>query len=352
MKSIEEVLSQYTEPGFLFQKLEGNRVRCYACGHRCRIPEGRSGVCRVRFNRKGVLKVPFGYVAGMQLDPIEKKPFFHVRPGSSALSFGMLGCSYHCGFCQNWISSQVLRDPESVPYISPIAHGELVQAARSEGAETIVSTYNEPLITSEWAVAVFKEAKASGLLTGFVSNGNGTPEVLDYLHPWVDMFNVDLKSFNDRRYRQLGGRLQPVLDTIRGLYERGIWVEVVTLLVPGFNDSKEEIRDLTGFIKSVSPEIPWHVTAFHKNYKMTDPRNTTPDDLLHAVEIGKKQGLHYVYTGNLPGNTGDLENTRCPNCNELLVERIGYRILDCNLTAQGQCPSCKTEIPGEWAPGK
>ena len=352
MKSIEEVLSQYTEPGILFQKLEGNRVRCYACGHRCRIPEGRSGVCRVRFNRKGVLKVPFGYVAGMQLDPIEKKPFFHVRPGSSALSFGMLGCSYHCGFCQNWISSQVLRDPESVPYISPIAHGELVQAARSEGAETIVSTYNEPLITSEWAVAVFKEAKASGLLTGFVSNGNGTPEVLDYLHPWVDMFNVDLKSFNDRRYRQLGGRLQPVLDTIRGLYERGIWVEVVTLLVPGFNDSKEEIRDLTGFIKSVSPEIPWHVTAFHKNYKMTDPRNTTPDDLLHAVEIGKKQGLHYVYTGNLPGNTGDLENTRCPNCNELLVERIGYRILDCNLTAQGQCPSCKTEIPGEWAPGK
>ena len=352
MKSIEEVLSQYTEPGFLFQKLEGNRVRCYACGHRCRIPEGRSGVCRVRFNRKGVLKVPFGYVAGMQLDPIEKKPFFHVRPGASALSFGMLGCSYHCGFCQNWISSQVLRDPESVPYISPIAHGELVQAARSEGAETIVSTYNEPLITSEWAVAVFKEAKASGLLTGFVSNGNGTPEVLDYLHPWVDMFNVDLKSFNDRRYRQLGGRLQPVLDTIRGLYERGIWVEVVTLLVPGFNDSKEEIRDLTGFIKSVSPEIPWHVTAFHKNYKMTDPRNTTPDDLLHAVEIGKKQGLHYVYTGNLPGNTGDLENTRCPNCNELLVERIGYRILDCNLTAQGQCPSCKTEIPGEWAPGK
>jgi pyruvate formate lyase activating enzyme len=352
MKSIEEVLSQYTEPGFVFQTLEGNRVRCYACGHRCRIPEGRSGVCRVRFNRKGVLKVPFGYVAGMQLDPIEKKPFFHVRPGSSALSFGMLGCSYHCGFCQNWISSQVLRDPESVPYISPIAHGELVQAARSEGAETIVSTYNEPLITSEWAVAVFKEAKASGLLTGFVSNGNGTPEVLDYLHPWVDMFNVDLKSFNDRRYRQLGGRLQPVLDTIRGLYERGIWVEVVTLLVPGFNDSKEEIRDLTGFIKSVSPEIPWHVTAFHKNYKMTDPRNTTPDDLLHAVEIGKKQGLHYVYTGNLPGNTGDLENTRCPNCNELLVERIGYRILDCNLTAQGQCPSCKTEIPGEWAPGK
>ena len=352
MKSIEEVLSQYTEPGILFQKLEENRVRCYACGHRCRIPEGRSGVCRVRFNRKGVLKVPFGYVAGMQLDPIEKKPFFHVRPGSSALSFGMLGCSYHCGFCQNWISSQVLRDPEAVPYISPIAHGELVQAARSEGAETIVSTYNEPLITSEWAVAVFQEAKASGLLTGFVSNGNGTPEVLDYLHPWVDMFNVDLKSFNDRRYRQLGGRLQPVLDTIRGLYERGIWVEVVTLLVPGFNDSKEEIRDLTGFIKSVSPEIPWHVTAFHKNYKMTDPRNTTPDDLLHAVEIGKKQGLHYVYTGNLPGNTGDLENTRCPNCNELLVERIGYRILDCNLTAQGQCPSCKTEIPGEWAPGK
>jgi pyruvate formate lyase activating enzyme len=350
MKSIEEILSQYTEPGILFRKLKENRVRCHACGHCCRIPEGRSGVCKVRYNRKGVLKVPFGYVAGMQLDPIEKKPFFHVRPGSSALSFGMLGCSYHCGFCQNWISSQVLRDPESVPYISTITPGELVQAALSEGAEIIVSTYNEPLITSEWAVAVFKEAKDSGLLTAFVSNGNGTPEVLEYLSPWVDLFNVDLKSFSDRQYRQLGGRLQPVLDTIRGLYDRGIWVEVVTLLVPGFNDSAEEIRDLTGFIKSVSPNIPWHVTAFHKNYKMTDPRNTTPEDLLHAVEIGKKQGLHYIYTGNLPGNTGDLENTRCPNCNEILVERIGYRILVCNLTAEGQCPSCKTEIPGEWAP--
>jgi len=349
MESIEETLSLYTEPGDLFRKLEENRVLCLSCGHRCRIPEGKQGVCKVRFNRKGVLKVPYGYVAGMQCDPVEKKPFFHVRPGAVALSFGMLGCNYHCGFCQNWNSSQILRDPESVPYLSKITAGEIIQTARLEGAEIIVSTYNEPLITCEWAVAVFKEAKAAGLMTAFVSNGNGTPEVLEYVGSWLDSCNVDLKSFNDRSYRQLGGRLQPVLDTIRGLYEMGIWVEVVTLLVPGFNDSIEEMYELTGFIHSVSPEIPWHITAFHKNYKMTDCRNTTPDDLLRAVEIGKKQGLQFIYTGNLPGNTGDQENTRCPNCNELLVERIGYRILNTSLTAEGKCPSCGNGIPGRWS---
>jgi len=349
MKSIEETLAQHTLSGDLFQKLDDGRIVCFACGHRCRIPEGRSGVCKVRFNREGVLKVPFGYVAGVQCDPIEKKPFFHVRPGALALSFGMLGCNYHCGFCQNWISSQVLRDPESSPFFSTITAGELIQAARSEDAEIVVSTYNEPLITCEWAVAVFKEAKAAGLMTAFVSNGNGTPEALEYVRPWVDLFKVDLKSFNDRQYRRLGGRLQPVLDTIRELYTMGIWIEIVTLLIPGFNDSTEEIHELTGFIKSVSPHIPWHVTAFHKNYKMTEQDNTKPENLLHAVEIGKKQGLQYIYTGNLPGNTGDFENTRCPKCRELLVERIGYRIFGANLTSEGECPSCKNRIPGRWA---
>jgi pyruvate formate lyase activating enzyme len=348
MAKLAEILAKYTAPGDLYKKLEGNRVCCVACGHRCPIADRASGACKVRFNQDGVLRVPFGYVAGAQCDPVEKKPFFHVRPGTWAYSFGMLGCDLHCGYCQNWLTSQVLRDPESVAPISQVTPGELIKIACAQRAEIVVSTYNEPLITSEWAVSVFKEAKAAGLMTGYVSNGNGTPEVLEYLHPWLDLCKVDLKSFSDHNYRQLGGHLQPVLDTIRRLYDMGIWMEIVTLLVPGFNNSQEEITKLTEFICSISADIPWHVTAFHKNYKMTDPENTASEDLLQAAGIGKKNGLHYVYAGNLPGETMDLENTFCPNCRKVLVERHGFRILRYSLTAEGCCPSCKIKIPGRW----
>jgi pyruvate formate lyase activating enzyme len=192
----------------------------------------------------------------------------------------------------------------------------------------MVSTYNEPLITSEWAVAIFKEAKAAGLATAFVSNGNGTPQVLEYLRPWVDLYKVDLKSFDEQHYHQLGGRLQPILETIRRLYAMGFWLEIVTLVIPGFNDSDQELTGLAEFLVSVSPNIPWHVTAFHKDYKMTDPDDTGPETLTRAAQIGRKAGLRYIYAGNLPGETGDLENTRCPDCQELLVERSGYLITD------------------------
>jgi pyruvate formate lyase activating enzyme len=227
---------------------------------------------------------------------------------------------------------------------------EIVHDALDQGAKVVVSTYNEPLITSEWAVAVFKEARAAGLKTGFVSNGNGTPQVLEYLRPWVDLYKVDLKSFDDRHYRQLGGRLEPILQTIRRLHDMGLWIEVVTLLIPGFNDSDDELKRLAEFVVSVSPDIPWHVSAFHKNYKMTDPENTRPRDLLRAAEIGRRAGLRFVYAGNLPGQVDDLENTRCPNCRELLIERYGYYILDYHLSARGTCPKCETAIPGRWAP--
>jgi pyruvate formate lyase activating enzyme len=334
----------------LYENLDRNRVRCYSCGHCCPIPEGQPGVCKVRLNRGGTLYVPWGYVGGVQCDPVEKKPFFHAYPGALAYSFGMLGCDLHCSYCQNWVTSQALRDPTAVSPPLEVTPDQLAGDALRQGAKLVVSTYNEPLITSEWAVAVFKEAKKAGLATGFVSNGNATPQVLDFLRPWVEFYKVDLKSFDDSHYRKLGGRLQPILDTIRRLPEMGFWVEIVTLLIPGFNDSEDELKRLTEFLVSVSADIPWHVTAFHKDYKMTDPENTRPENLIRAAEIGKRAGIRYVYAGNLPGEVEDLENTYCAHCHALLIERYGYLITGYFLTREGSCPKCSNAIPGRWAP--
>jgi pyruvate formate lyase activating enzyme len=349
MPVLARILSENTREGVLWERLDEKRIRCFACGHRCPIFEGRPGVCKVRFNSGGRLMVPWGYAAGVQCDPIEKKPFFHVRPGASAFSFGMLGCDLHCGYCQNWVTSQALRDPSATTVGRRVTPEELVRTAVDLGAEAVVSTYNEPLITAEWAAAVFKEAKAVGLLTGFVSNGNATPEVLEYLRPWLDLYKVDLKSFNDRRYRELGGRIQPILESIRRIHEMGLWLEIVTLVIPGFNDSDAELSEMAEFVAGVSADIPWHVTAFHKDYKMTDPADTRPEDLLRAVQAGHRAGLKYVYTGNLPGNVGELEDTMCPGCGEHVVRRYGYRILEYRLTAEGRCSRCSAALPGRWA---
>ncbi len=349
MASLAAVLARETREGELYDTLPDGRLRCYACGHCCPLPDGAIGVCKVRFNESGTLRVPWGYVGGVQCDPIEKKPFFHVHPGALAYSFGMLGCDLHCSYCQNWVTSQALRDPAAVAPPIGASPEALVGDALRLDARVIVSTYNEPLITSEWAVAVFKEAKAAGLATGYVSNGNGTPRVLEYLRPWVDFYKVDLKSFDDRHYRQLGGRIDPILDTIRRLFALGFWVEIVTLLIPGFNDSPDELARLTEFVAGVSPDIPWHVTAFHADYKMTDPPSTTPEMLLRAADIGRRAGLRYVYAGNLPGQVGALENTCCAQCGETLVERSGYRIRSYRITPNGCCPSCGNVVPGRWS---
>ena len=261
--------------------------------------------------------------------------------------------NYLAGFflvanCQNWITSQALRDKNATAAPKDISPEEFVELACQHNAEIVTSTYNEPLITSEWAIDIFKDARKRGLVTSFVSNGNGTPEVIDALRPWVDLYKVDLKGFNDRNYRQLGGVLRHVLDTIKMLYEGNFWVEIVTLIVPGFNDSDEELKDIANFLVSISPDIPWHVTAFHQDYKMTEPDNTAVSTLIRAAEIGYNAGLHYVYAGNRPGHVGRYENTYCPGCGELLIERWGFRVLKHRVKAGG-CPKCKAVIAGVWS---
>jgi pyruvate formate lyase activating enzyme len=348
MSTLKEVLEGHTCSGDLVQPIDDRRIRCVACGHRCPIPDGAVGVCKVRGNRNGTLYVPWGYVGGVQCDPIEKKPFFHAVPGALAYSFGMLGCDLHCSYCQNWVTSQALRDPNAVAPPRSVRPEQLVQQAVELGARVVVSTYNEPLITAEWAVAIFKEARQAGLMTAFVSNGNGTPEVLEYIRPHIDLYKVDLKSFDDRHYRQLGGRLEPILDTIRRLHDMGVWLEIVTLLIPGFNDDPDELKRLAEFVSDVSPDIPWHVTAFHSDYKMADTPGTTAQMLIEAAAIARRAGLRYVYAGNLPGMVADLEDTRCTGCARVLVRRYGYLIREYHVTFEGRCPDCGTSIPGRW----
>jgi len=350
MGTILEKLDRLTTTGELYEKYADGSLRCYACAHRCLIKPGRRGICQVRYNEGGELRVPWGYVAAVQVDPIEKKPFAHLLPGSDALTFGMLGCDLHCPYCQNWITSQVGRDEEanvSIATIQETTPEQLVRAALNAGAKVIVSSYNEPLITSEWAVAVFKKAKEAGLHCAYVSNGNATPEVLQYLRPYLTGYKVDLKTMQDKQYRKLGAVLNNILDTIRMAKEQGLWVEVVTLVIPGFNDSSAELWDAARFLVSVSPDIPWHVTAFHPDYKM-DGSYTPPETLRRAAEIGQEAGLHFVYAGNLPGQVGPYEDTFCPSCATRLIHRRGYVLLDYQITAEGRCPKCQTPIPGVW----
>jgi pyruvate formate lyase activating enzyme len=351
MAALVDILDQLTVPGDLAEAQPDGSVRCLACANRCLIHPGGRGICKVRFNDQGVLRVPSGYVATAHVDPIEKKPFSHFLPGSLALTFGMIGCNFHCSFCQNWLDSQALRDsavnlsPDVIQRVTP---EQMVNYARQRGAEVIASSYNEPLISTEWAVQIFRLAQPVGIRCVYVSNGYATPEVLQYLRPYLAGYKIDLKTMQDRQYRELGGRLQNVLDSIRLAHELGLWVEVVTLVIPGFNDSPQELWDAASYIASVSQDIPWHVTAFHPDYQMADVEPTPASTLQRAADVGQEAGLHYVYAGNLPGRVGSLEDTFCPNCQQRLVHRRGYMVSDVNITAGGACPKCGASIAGVW----
>jgi pyruvate formate lyase activating enzyme len=347
---LKTLLDDMTEPGRFYDTLPDGRLLCYACGHECKIAEGKEGVCRVRSNRGGELYVPTGYVGSLACDPIEKKPFFHAFPSQNALSFGMLGCDFHCGYCQNWITSQVMRDDDAVAPAKRITPLELIDLAIQYNAPVIASTYNEPLITSEWAMKTLEPATERGFIGAYISNGNATERLLEQIRPYVPLYNVDLKSFREKEYLQLGGQLENVKRTIRQLHAMGFWMEVITLVVPGFNDSDEELTEMAHFLVEISPDIPWHLSAFHSDYEMNGTPDTPIERLHSACQIGVDAGLRYVYAGNRPGHCGDWENTRCPSCKSTVINRTGFRVESINLD-HGRCPSCATPIPGFWHKG-
>lgn len=346
-------LDRLTTKGSFYISENEQVIECYACAHRCRLKPGQRGICLLRYNQNGDLYVPWGYSTGLALDPVEKKPFNHFLPGSSTLSFGMLGCNFHCSFCQNWISAQVLNDL-SVPFythqIQAITPEQIVQTAILNQAKIIVSTYNEPFVTIDWAEHIFDLAHQAGLKTAMVSNGYATKQGLQKIQPHLDALKIDLKSSSPATYQTLGGKIDTVIESIAYAHSLGIWVEVVTLLIPGFNDSHEEVWRTARLLAEIDNSIPWHITAFHPDYKMKDRNATTSASLITASEIGQEAGLQYVYAGNLPGRVGSLEYTHCPNCQKAVIKRHGFSVVGYRIDENGRCQYCGHLIHGVFAP--
>jgi len=337
----------------LFRSIDKNIVQCLACAHYCKIPEGETGICGVRMNDNQELKLlVYGRPFGLQVDPIEKKPLYHFLPGTNVLSLGTFGCNFRCDFCQNWDISQLTRKGsttkndwkkllETFKYLSP---EKVVESAITSGCRSIGYTYNEPTIWVEYAADIAKTAREKGIKNVFVSNGYLTQECFDFISPYLDAINIDLKSFSDKFYhRTCGGSIQPVLDTIQRCHEKGIWMELTTLVIPGLNDSEKELRQIAEFIANIDKEIPWHLSAFHRAFKMIDHKTTTPLSLKRAYQIGKDAGLKHIYIGNVKADI--YSDTYCPECGELLIERGDMSVKKNNLRGD-RCTNCQTQIVG------
>lgn len=327
----------------LYEKLENKFVHCFLCAHQCRIAEEKFGFCGVRQNIEGVLYTHvYGKVIASHIDPIEKKPLYHFFPGSFSLSIATIGCNFRCGFCQNWeISQSNIRDG-SFPG-EDFSPQQVVKAALENKCKSISYTYTEPTIFFEYAYDTAKLAKEKGLYNNFVTNGYMTKEAIQLIKPYLDAANVDLKFFKDSSYRKIcAGSLKPVMESIRLMWELGIWVEVTTLVVPQENDSQEELKGIAEFLFAVDKNLPWHISRFHPNYKFTDYVATPESTLKKAREIGKKVGLNYIYVGNVYGWGND---TYCPNCKKLIVKREGFSILEYHLK-QNKCVYCDALIAG------
>ena len=330
-----------------FDKLRDEKVQCHLCAHECTIDPGKRGICAVRENRGGTLySLVYGRVISGNVDPIEKKPLFHFLPGSRAYSIATVGCNLQCQHCQNYDISQYPKRHDNEIIGEKRTPAQIVAQALATRSQTIAYTYTEPTIFGEFALDTAALAREKGLRNVFVSNGFMTEASATAAAAVIDGDNIDLKSFSDRFYMKVcKARLQPVLDTIVRMKALGVWVEVTTLLIPGMNDSEAELHDIARFLYTTGPEIPWHVTAFYPTYKMLDRPATSVESLRRAREIGFAAGLRYVYTGNIPGDPG--ENTFCPACNQLLIERRGFTIVQ-NRIAGGACPVCGGAVDGVW----
>jgi pyruvate formate lyase activating enzyme len=335
------------KPAMFQEPKEGKKVLCSLCSHRCLIPPGKRGICAVRENRDGTLySLVFDKVIARNVDPIEKKPLFHFQPGSRSFSIAAPGCNFRCRHCQNADISQLPRDRGGMILGEDVSPAVLVEAARRLGCSSISYTYTEPTIYFELAYEAARLAIAAGLKNVFVTNGYITPEALQVIRPYLHAANIDLKGYRDEFYREVcGARLQPVLDAIKLYKEYGIWIEITTLIIPGHNDSDEELTDIAKFIKSVGEETPWHVTRFHPTYNLTDEPRTPVETLARARRIGLDAGLRYVYEGNIPG---EGEDTSCWSCGRTIIERVGFRVEAKKVDEDGKCGHCGAVIDGVW----
>lgn len=330
----------------LYSKRPDGSVDCALCAFRCHIADGKRGICSVRENSGGLLNtLVYGSLIAKNIDPVEKKPLFHFLPGSTTYSIATAGCNFRCLHCQNFEISQGAREYEVMPGLSATPES-VVSAALSAGCASISYTYTEPTIFFEFALDTALEAKQEGLKNIFVTNGYMTGECLSELKGVLHAANVDIKSFSDKFYREVcGASLAPVLESIVEMRRLGIWVEVTTLIIPGKNNSTEELREIARWIYKTDKAIPWHISAFYPTYKLLDAPPTSAEDLIRARDIGLAEGLRYVYTGNIPGIRG--ESTYCFKCGSLLIERLGYSLGEVRIK-ETKCPDCETVIDGVW----
>jgi pyruvate formate lyase activating enzyme len=329
----------------LYERLSDNKVRCNLCAHHCVIADGNRGVCQVRENRGGTLyTLVYGHVISENIDPIEKKPLFHFYPGSTAYSIATPGCNFRCRWCQNWEISQQLREQRPVAGLTTTPR-QIVATALRVGSRSIAYTYTEPTIFFEFAYDTARLAHAKGMRNVYVTNGYMTAEMLELFQPYLDAANVDLKAFRDETYRHyVGARFEPVLDTLKKIKTLGIWLEVTTLVIPGVNDDPAELQDAARFIaQELGTDTPWHISRFFPAYKMTDVPATPAETLRRTWELGRKEGLKYVYVGNVPDN--GYQNTICPGCGRVLIRRNGLTVLT-DLLRNERCPECGTSIAG------
>jgi pyruvate formate lyase activating enzyme len=331
---------------YLYEKKDQDKVRCFLCSHHCLIGEGKRGICGVRENRSGTLfSLVYDKIIARHVDPIEKKPLFHFLPGSNAFSVATVGCNFKCRFCQNADISQMPNDLDQI-WGDQVTPAVIADGALSSRSASIAYTYTEPTIYYELAHDTARLAVSKGLRNVFVSNGYMTEECLKDIHPDLHGANVDLKSFDDKFYKeQCGAKLGPVLKTLETMKKMGVWLEVTTLLIPGLNDSNEELKQLAKFLVDLDRDIPWHISRFHPTYRLTTVPPTPPESIRRANEIGYEAGLKYVYTGNVPGDRG--EKTYCHGCGELLIDRFGFNVKK-NRVVDGHCPACREVIPGVW----